>query len=73
MNDFVLAGVYESRFDADLIKTYLGEAGIEAIIQADDAGGTMPYLSFSNGVKIFVPKSDLEEATIIMQQHKGIE
>lgn len=70
MDDFVLAGVYESRIDADLIKVYLEEANIEVIIQADDAGGTMPNLSFANGVKIFVPRSELERATEIMHHHQ---
>ncbi len=70
MDDFVVAGVYENRLDADLIKVYLEEEGIDVIIQSDDGGGTMPYLSFSNGVKVFVPQSELEKAKAIMHHHK---
>lgn len=70
MNDFVLAGVYENRLDADIIKAYLAQEGIEAIIQSDDGGGTMPYLSFSNGVKIYVAQGDLEKAQGLMHKHQ---
>lgn len=72
MNEFVLAGTYESRLTADLIKAYLEEAGIATIIQADDGGGTMPYLSFSSGVKIFVPENNLEDAKKIMERHNQL-
>lgn len=68
MNDFVLAAVCDSRIKADFIKVYLEDAGIEAIIQADDAGGVLPQLSFSNGVKILVPEEDLEDAKKIIAQ-----
>lgn len=70
MDDFVLAGEYENRLDADIIKAYLEQEGIESLIQADDGGGTMPYLAFSNGVRIFVLPKDLERAQTIMHKHR---
>ncbi len=59
MNDFVLAKVCNSRLEADVLKGFLENEGVEVIIQADDAGGLLPQLSFLNGVSLFVPRSDL--------------
>ena len=70
MSRFVLVKVCDSRLEADLIKAYLECEGIEAIIQADDAGGTLPTLSLLNGVSIFVSENDLSSAQkIISNSH----
>ena len=59
MNDFVLAKVCNSRLEADVLKGFLEDEGIEVIIQADDAGGLLPQLSLLNGVSLYVPRANL--------------
>ena len=70
MNDFVLVGECFNRLDADLLKVYIEEEGIDCMIQSDDGGGTMPYLSFAHGVKIYVPEKDVVKAKEIIGRHK---
>lgn len=67
MNPFVIAKVCDSRMQADLLKAYLEMEGIEAIIQADDAGGMIPTLASLNGVKLLVPEDDLKRAQEIIK------
>ena len=50
-----------NRIDADLACGALQAAGIEAVVSADDAGGTRPHL-WTSGVRVLVRKEDLEAA-----------
>jgi hypothetical protein len=68
MSHFVLVKSCDSRLQADLMKAYLECEGIEVIMQADDAGGTLPTLSLLNGVSLFVPENDLIRAQEIVKE-----
>jgi hypothetical protein len=68
MNHFVLVKSCDNRLQADLMKAYLECEGIEVIMQADDAGGTLPTLSLLNGVSLFVPENDLIRAQKIVKE-----
>ena len=54
-----------SRIDADLAKGALEAAGIDAIVRADDAGGTRPGL-WMGGVALLVRTEDQENARKIL-------
>lgn len=58
-NNLVVVLSCSSRFEAELAKGALEEAGIEAIIQADTAGGMREHLAWSGaGFKILVREDD---------------
>jgi len=59
----VVIRVYGSRVEADLAKCMLEDAGIEAMGQADTAGGMREHLAWSGaGFKILVRDEDAEVA-----------
>jgi len=65
MQDIKLVVVKEcgSRVEADLAKCALEDAGIEAMSQADTAGGMREHLAWSGaGFKIMVREEDEEAA-----------
>jgi hypothetical protein len=47
--ELVVVHTFGSRPEADLAKSALDAAGIDAIIQADTAGGMRPHLAFAGG------------------------
>ncbi len=59
----VVVRVCGSRVEADLAKCALEDAGIEAMSQADTAGGMREHLAWSGaGFKIFVREEDAAAA-----------
>jgi hypothetical protein len=58
---------YGSRPEVDLAKSELESAGIQAVIQADTAGGMREHLAWSGaGFKILVREEDLPEAREVL-------
>jgi hypothetical protein len=57
----VVARTFLNRIDADLAQGALEAAGIDAVVSADDAGGTRPGL-WMGGVRLLVREEDLEDA-----------
>lgn len=53
--------VYET-IEAELIKSHLEVAGIPAILKADNAGGSLSYLTSILGIEIIVRREDAERA-----------
>lgn len=68
IDDLVLLATYSNDMDADLAKGHIESAGIEAVIIKDDAGGMLPSLQKTEGVKLMVTRSNSEKATIILQE-----
>jgi hypothetical protein len=62
MNELVCIKTYNNRLEANVDKTYLESLGIEAVIQADDAGGAYPFPFIVKGVLLLVNKNDLKKA-----------
>src|SRR5258708_4381142 len=59
----VVVQEYDSRVEADLAKGALEDAGIEAMSQADTAGGMREHLAWSGaGFKILVREEDAAAA-----------
>lgn len=51
---------------AEVALTQLQANGIHASIEANDAGGMLPFLQVPEGVKLFVPASQFDEATELL-------
>jgi hypothetical protein len=60
-------GRYNTTTEADLVKARLGASGIDAVVQADTAGGLIPSLP-SKGVRVLVRESDRAEAMEILER-----
>jgi hypothetical protein len=52
---------------AKVALTQLQANGIHGSIEANDAGGMLPFLQVPEGVKLFVPASQLEEAKELLE------
>ena len=58
---------YGSRMEADVAKSMLEAAGIQALSQADTAGGMREHLAWSGaGFKILVREEDAAEAREVL-------
>jgi Putative prokaryotic signal transducing protein len=62
-SDLVVVEAFASQAEADLAKTALESAGIDAMIQADRAGGMRDHLAWSGfGFKVLVREEDAATA-----------
>ena len=68
----VAVGTYSNKIDADLAQGALEAADIEAIVSADDAGGTRPELWVGGGVRVLVRPEDAERAKEILEGSSSI-
>ncbi|HMB79034.1 MAG TPA: DUF2007 domain-containing protein [Vicinamibacterales bacterium] len=68
MQDAPLALVHSfgSQPEADLAKSALEAAGIDAMIKEDSAGGMRPSLAWAGGYEIFVRADDLQAARDVL-------
>src|SRR5438132_2121442 len=58
----VLAQAFGSQSEADLAKSMLESAGIDAMVQADTAGGMRPHIAWSGlGFRVLVREEDVAE------------
>lgn len=64
-------GTYTTVTEANLVKAKLGAFGIEALVEADDAGSMVPNLDLVRGVKVFVRESDLADAYEVLERMLG--
>jgi hypothetical protein len=74
MNDpkLVVVQSYGSRIEAELAKGALEDAGIQAMIQADTAGGMREHLAWSGaGFKIVVREEDATVARDVLTPPAG--
>ena len=63
-----ILATYSSRLDAERAQERLEDAGIQAFISADDAGGMHPELQRTQGVELRVMSSRLQEADEILRE-----
>ncbi len=52
---------------AELAVAQLSAHGIHCSIESNDAGGMLPFLQVPEGVKLFVPSSQFEEAMELLE------
>ena len=66
--NLVIVQTFASRPDADLAKSALEAAEIDAIILADSVGGMRPHVAWaSGGFKLLVRAEDAEEARDVLE------
>jgi hypothetical protein len=66
LDDAVVLETFYNRIEAEMAAGLLESEGIEALVMADDAGGTYPMLQFIRGVKLMVAAEDEAEAREIL-------
>jgi len=66
LDDAVILETFPNRIAAEMAAGLLEAEGIEALVMADDAGGTYPMLQFIRGVRLLVAKADEAEAREIL-------
>ena len=52
--ELVVVHSFGNRAEADLAKSALEAAGIDALVRSDDAGGLRPHMTFVNGAELLV-------------------
>jgi hypothetical protein len=57
---------YQYRHEAELAAGFLQDAGIEALVLVDDAGGYEFGLAFARPARLLVPGSDVERAREVL-------
>src|SRR5437870_11921248 len=69
----VLAQAFGSQSEADLAKSMLESAGIDAMVQADTAGGMRPHIAWSGlGFRVLVREEDVAEARGVLEPPEGV-
>ena len=63
--DLVTIRTFINAVDAELARSALEAAGIDAMLRADDCGGTRPHL-WLGGVEVVVREADLERAEEVL-------
>jgi len=67
-DDLVVVQTFSNQFEADMAISALEAAEIDAIIQADTAGGMRPHIAWaSGGFKVLVREEDALEAKEILE------
>jgi hypothetical protein len=66
LDDAVVLETFPNRVVAELAAGLLESEGIEALVMADDVGGTYPALQFVRGVRLLVALQDEARAREIL-------
>jgi hypothetical protein len=66
LDNAVVIETFPNRILAELAQGLLEGEGIEAMVMADDAGGTYPALQFVRGVRLLVASEDEAQAREIL-------
>ena len=64
--NLVVVGTFNTRPEADLAKSALEAAGIDAVVAADDAGGVQPGLWEGQGVAVLVDRDDEQDSREVL-------
>jgi hypothetical protein len=66
-DDLVVARTFSSRPEADLARSALAAAGIDAMVRADSAGDMRPAIAWgADGFQVIVRAEDVEAAREIL-------
>lgn len=68
MSELKAVLVFDQRYQAEIARGLLDEAGIESIINADDCGGMLMGVSLirKGGIKLMVSEEDMERAVDVL-------
>ena len=64
-DDLVVIATYVNSFEAELARSALEAASIDAMIRADDCGGTRPHL-WMGGIQLIVRQEDADRAREVL-------
>ncbi len=67
-DDLATVAVYETRGDAEITRALLQDAGIDALVQADDEGGLNPGFYRDYGVRVVVRPGDAVAARELLAE-----
>jgi hypothetical protein len=67
LDDTIVLETFPNRIAAEMAAGLLESEGVEAMVVADDAGGTYPMLQFIRGVRLLVYREDEARAREILQ------
>jgi hypothetical protein len=62
--------VYPTRFDAELVQGRLAAAGIDSVVNADDAGGAYPF-DLTGGAQLLVDEADAQTVIRLLAEERG--
>lgn len=65
--ELVVVGTFINHFPADVAKSALEAAGIDAMIRSDDCGGLRPHL-WMGGVQVLVRAEDRQRALEVLRE-----
>jgi len=69
--DLVVVQGFDNQLEADLAKSALEAAGIDAMIQADSVGRTRPHVAFATGgYRVLVREEDAGAARDVLEPPK---
>lgn len=68
MTGWVVIWNFRNRMDAEVAKSALAAAGIDARVRADDAGGLKPHFTFTTGVALLVHSDDEKDAKTLLHE-----
>jgi hypothetical protein len=66
MADWITIRTFPERNEAEIVKSLLDSSGIPALIQADDMGGTRPFMQLTTGVRLLVARDRAAEALALL-------
>jgi hypothetical protein len=69
--ELVVVHSFGNRAEADLAKSALEAAGIDALVRSDDAGGLRPHMTFVNGAELLVRPEDEAAARDVLDLPAG--
>ncbi len=64
-DDLIAIATYLTDIEAELAKSALEAAEIDAMIRADDCGGTRPHM-WMGGIQLIVREEDAQQARVIL-------
>ena len=67
LDDAIVLETFPNRIAAEIAAGLLESEGVEAMVVADDAGGTYPMLQFIRGVRLLVYREDEARAREILR------
>ena len=62
----IAVGTYRTRSDAELAQAALAAAGVQSVVEADDAGGAYPF-DLTGGALVLVDEADASTALEILE------
>jgi hypothetical protein len=62
----VEVGAYPTRSEAEVAQTALSAAGIQSLIEADDAGGAYPFV-LAGAARLLVEEADADAAAALLR------